>query len=312
MMMNSANRPATVYFDTNFYVWLCRADESLSATVLQALNELNIRVVISDVIIRELLTSRHRNELDIKLVDRVNRLRQPPYQTRDGLAWEVLLLAGEERVAMANFLRWAHDLTTVAESLSMMARRETTEEETAELLEGADPYLKELGFPENFGKDPVRTTTTILAMLNIEGVELPEAPAPEDYQNISEQIFGILGPDLVEQLREDGRIKDSTTQSEDRPFKVAAGKATDKEKKGLGNTLRDTDRMADFVNHADDIDFLQVDLAQEAIIKAPKPLHHLTESGLAGRCFSINSLPDATNKLRTLTRIRSMKRTAAR
>jgi hypothetical protein len=109
--------------------------------VLQALNELNIRVVISDVIIRELLTSRDRNELDIKLVDRVNGLRQPPYQTRDGLAWEVLLLAGEERVAMANFLRWAHDLTTVAESLSMMARRETTDEETVGLLEGADPYL---------------------------------------------------------------------------------------------------------------------------------------------------------------------------
>jgi hypothetical protein len=294
------DRPVTVYFDTNFYVWLCRADEALSATVLQVLNELNIRVVISDVIIRELLTSRDRNELDVKLVDRVNRLQQPPYQMRDGLAWEVLLLAGEERGAMANFLRWAHDLTTVAESLSMMARRETTEEEAAELLVGADPYLKELGFPENFGKDPVQTTTTILAMLNIEGVGLPENPNPEDYQMISEQLFDILGPDLVEQLKEDGRIKDSTTQSEDRPFKVAAGKATEKEKKGLGNTLRDTDRMTDFANHAGNIDFLQVDQAQEAIIKSPKPLHHLAKLGLAGRCFSINSLPDAINKVRTL------------
>lgn len=55
-MVNSMTRPVTVYFDTNFYVWFCRE-------VLQALNELNVRVVISEVIIRELLTSRDRNEL---------------------------------------------------------------------------------------------------------------------------------------------------------------------------------------------------------------------------------------------------------
>jgi hypothetical protein len=301
MAVDSMNRPVTVYFDTNFYVWLCRADEALSAGVLQALNGLNVRVVISDVIIRELLTSRDRNELDVMLVNRVNRLRLTPYRTRHGLAWEVLLLAGEDRVAAANFLRWAHDHTTVAESLSMMARRETTEEGTAELLEGAEPYLRELGFPEDFGKDPAQAAAAVLAMLNIEGMELPENPAPEDYQRLSEQLFSILGPDLVERLREDDRIKDSTTRSEDRPFKVAAGKASDKEKRGLGNTLRDTDRMADFVNHAENIDFIQVDQAQESIIKAPKPTHRLAELGLAGRCFSISSLADAVNKVRTLT-----------
>lgn len=295
------NRPVTVYFDTNFYVWLCRADESLSDGVLQALDELNVRVVISDVILRELLTSRDRNELDMALVSRVKKLRLPPYQTRDGLGWEVLLLAGEERVAMANFLRWAHDLTTVAESLSMTARKETTDEETAELLEGAKPYLRDMGFPEDFGQDPAQAAATLLSMFNIEGVVWPENPTPEDCERISEQLFGILGPDLVEQLREDGRIKDSTTSSEDRPFKVAAGKATDKERKGLSNTLRDTDRMADFVSHVDRIDFLQVDQAQEAIIRASKPPHPLAELGLAERCFSINSLSDVVNKVRRLT-----------
>jgi hypothetical protein len=75
---------------------------------------------------------------------------------------------------------------TVAESLSMMARRETTEEETAELLEWANPYLMELGFPEDFGKDPVQAVTTILSMLNMEGVELPKNPTAEDYQRDSE------------------------------------------------------------------------------------------------------------------------------
>jgi hypothetical protein len=298
--VDSMDRPLTVYFDTNFYVWLCRADEALSANVLQAFNELNVRVVISDVVVRELLTSRDRNELDMVLVNRVNKLHLPPYQTRDGLAWEVLLLSGEDRVAMANLLRWAHDHTTVAESLSMMARRETTEEETAELMEGSEPYLQELGFPEDFGRDPAQAAATLLRMFNIEGVELPDNPTPEDYTKVSEQLFGILGPDLVEQLREDDRIKDSTTKSEDRPFKVAAGKATAKEKKGLSNTLRDTDRMTDFVNHANEIDLLQVDQAQEAIIRASQPKHRLAELGLASRCFSISSLSDAVDKVRGL------------
>jgi hypothetical protein len=103
--VNSMARPVTVYFDTNFYVWLCRADEALSVGALQALNELNVRVVISDTVIRELLTSRDRNELDVVLVDRANKLSLPPYRMRDGLMWEVLLLSGAERVAMADFLR---------------------------------------------------------------------------------------------------------------------------------------------------------------------------------------------------------------
>jgi hypothetical protein len=137
-------------------------------------------------------------------------------------------------------------------------------------------------------------------MFNIEGVELPVNPTPEDYTKVSEQLFSIIGPDLVEQLREDDRIKDSTTKSEDRPFKVAAGKASDKEKRGLGNTLRDTDRMMDFVNHTGNIDFLQVDQAQEAIIRASKPQQRLAELGLAERCFSINSISDAVSKVRVL------------
>jgi hypothetical protein len=292
--------PVTIYFDTNFYVWLCRADEALSAVVLQELNELNVRVVISDIIIRELLTSRDRNELDVVLVDRVNKLRLPSYKTRDGLMWEVLLLAGADRVGMADFLRWAHDHMAVAESLSMIARRETTEKETAELLEGSKPYLEELGLPDDFGQDIAQTMTALGAMFSIEGIEWPENPTPEDCKKISEQLFGILGPTLLEQLREGEQIKDSTTRSEDRPFKVAAGKATDKEKKGLSNTLRDADRMMDFVKHAGEIDFLQVDQAQEAVIRATKPLHRLSELGLAERCFSINSLSNAVNKVRGL------------
>jgi hypothetical protein len=154
--------------------------------------------------------------------------------------------------------------------------------------------------PEDFGEDVTQTMAAFGAMFSIEGIEWPESPTPEDCKKLSEQLFGILGPDLLGQLREDDRIKDTTTNSEDRPFKVAAGKATDKEKKGLSNTLRDTDRMMDFVKHAGEIDFLQVDQAQAAIIRASKPPHRLAELGLAERCFSTSSLSDAVNKVREL------------
>jgi len=46
------NQPYTVYLDTNFYVKLCRADEALAGQTIHALNALNIRHVISDVIIK--------------------------------------------------------------------------------------------------------------------------------------------------------------------------------------------------------------------------------------------------------------------
>lgn len=44
MMMNSANRPVTVYFDTNFYVWLCRADETPDSELKKILDEMMRRL----------------------------------------------------------------------------------------------------------------------------------------------------------------------------------------------------------------------------------------------------------------------------
>lgn len=123
----------TVYFDTSFYVKLCRADEALAGQTIHALNSLNVRHVISDVIIRELLTSRARNDLDEILVRRVGQFSLLPYRTRDGLTWQVLLLSGQERIDVANHLRNLHDEMAKAASSSIMARRETSAEQTAKL-----------------------------------------------------------------------------------------------------------------------------------------------------------------------------------
>jgi hypothetical protein len=299
------NHRLTVYFDTSFYVKLCRADEALARQTVSALNALNIRHVISEVIIRELLTSKDRADLDEALVKRVRQFSQPPYRTRDGLIWEVLLLSGQERIDAANHLRNLHDEMAKATSFSIMARRETTAERAAKLSEAGKPALQQYGFPENFEKnipEVLSAAKMMLEGLGVDGLDWPENPTPDDLLKLSQQIRGVLGPDLVAQLEEQHRIEDSTTKSEDRPYQVAIGDATDRVAKRLSNTLRDTEHIMLFVNHRDQIDLLQVDKVQEEIVRRQKPKHRLVDLGLSDRCFSADSLLATVDRVRELAR----------
>ena len=291
----------TVYFDTKFYVKLCRADELLATQTINALNVLNIRHVISDVIIRELLTSRDRTNLDEILVRRVGRFSLGPYCTRDGLMWKVLLLSGQDRIDVANYLRDIHDKMAEATSFSIMARRETSEEQTAKLAEAGKPLLQQYGFPEDFEKNIPQVLAAAKIMLRqfgVQGIDWPENPTPDNLLNVSNEIKNLLDADLVAKLEEESRIQDSSTKTEDRPYQVAAGIATDKTKKKLSNTLRDTEHIMMFINHRGEIDLLQVDNAHEEIIKRSKPKHRLVELGLADRCFSADSLLETVDQVR--------------
>jgi hypothetical protein len=294
----------TVYFDTCFYVQLCRADEALARQTLRALNALNVRHVISDVIIRELLTSKDRNDLDETLVRRVLQFSQLAYSTRDGLMWQVLLLAGQERIDVANQLRDLHDDIARAASFSIMARRETSAEQKTKLLDAGRPALQQHGFPEDLHQNIPQVLSAAKGMLEglgVRGLDWPENPTPADLLGLSEQIKGVLGPTLVARLEEQDRIQDSSTKTEDRPYQVAAGTATDQTAKRLSNTLRDTEHMMQFVNHHDEIDLLQVDKAQQELIGREKPRHRLAELGLSHRCFSADSLLAVVDKVRELT-----------
>lgn len=295
----------TVYFDTSFYVKLCRADEALAGQTIHALNALSVRHVISDVIIRELLTSKDRNDLDEILVRRVGQFTLPPYGTRDGLMWQVLLLAGQERIDVANHLRNLHDEMARAASFSIMARRRTSAEQTAKLLEAGKPALHQFGFPEDFEQNLPQFLSAAKAMLEglgVQGLDWPENPMPDDLLELSQQIKGILGSSLVAQVEEQYRIEDSSTRTEDRPYQVALGTASVKAAKRLSNTLRDTEHIMLFVNHRDEIDLLQVDKVQEEIIRRQKPKHRLAELGLSDRCFSADSLLAVVDRVREFSR----------
>jgi hypothetical protein len=70
-----------------------------------------------------------------------------------------------------------------------------------------------------------------------------------------------------------------------------------RQRKKLANTLRDGDHMAVFVQHADKIDFLQVDGAQMRQIARRTPPHRLAELGLDERCFTARSLQEAVDEV---------------
>jgi hypothetical protein len=218
--------------------------------------------------------------------------------------WQALLLSGNERIDVANHLRNLHDEMARATSFSIMARRKTSAEQTAKLLEAGRPALQQQGFPDDFEQNLPQVLSAAKAMLEglgVQGLDWPENPTPRDLLELSHQIKGVLGPSLVAQLEEQDRIQDSAIRTEDRPYQVAVGGATDKVTKRLSNTLRDTEHIMLFVNHRDEIDLLQVDKAQEEIIRRQKPKHRVAELGLSDRCFSADSLLAVVDKVREYT-----------
>lgn len=142
----------------------------------------------------------------------------------------------------------------------------------------------------------------MLEGLGVQGLDWPEISTSDDLLKLSGQIKSVLGPSLVAQVEEQYRIEASSTRTDDRPYQVAVGAATDKAAKRLSNTLRDTEHIMLFVNHRDEIDLLQVDKVQEEMIRRQKPKHRLAELGLSDRCFSADSLLPVVDKVRELTR----------
>jgi hypothetical protein len=192
-----------------------------------------------------------------------------------------------------------------ATSLSIVARKELNADQQAELSVANKPLLQQYGFPEDLGQNlpqVISAAKSMLEGLGVSGITWPENPTPDDLLELSEQLKNLLGPALVAQLEEEGRIQDSLTRMEDRPFHVAVGSVTAKAKKRLSNTLRDAEHIMLFVINNSEIDLLQVDRAQEEIIRRDKPRHRLSELGLADRCFSADSLTDVVETVREIIR----------
>lgn len=310
------NRQFTVYFDTNFYIWLAKADNEEANQVVSELNELEVRHVLSGKILLELLSGRERNSQDRLLVERVSMFRISPYVVPIGtsqhvtdissLGWESLCLAGKEREVVSSLLKTIFDSETVAQSWSQIARRKLTDEQDRQINEKLGPFLTELGYVEggsdeanleafiNFGHDLVSSLAPMFPAEQQEKLKSIDfnTETPEHLQTISDQLLDALGTDIVQKLKEEEKVSNSIVQLDPRPFGIVTESGSKKELKTLGNTFRDAEHLSIFVNHSNEIDVIQIDSRQMDLVQRNKPVHRIRELGLSNRCFSVKSLSE--------------------
>jgi hypothetical protein len=312
------NRPFTVYFDTNFYIWLAKATDEEANNVISKLNQLKVRHVLSGRLLFELLSGKQRDRQDQVLVERIKKFEIEPltisinslenHETDIELNWEALLLRGEVRNALAEFLKAIFDMETLAQSLSNMTNKKLSKSEDEKLQENLQPFLSSIGFDEkfsmeknaealtNFASDLISNLSHILPneqKENLEKIDFSVDKSPENILNISNQLLASLGPETVEKLEEERKIIDSSVKLDPRPYKVAVSEASNKEIKNLGNTYRDAEHINLFVTHQDQIDLIQIDFRQKNLVERKKPIHRLNEIDLSNRCFSANNLLEA-------------------
>lgn len=308
----------TVYFDTYFYVWLAKTSEEEASEIISELNKLKVRHVLSGQVIFELLSNGKKPEKDKILVERMCEFEIEPYKisnsilekslTTYDLRWEVLLLEGNPRISLANFLKSIFDLQTHAESWSALAKTKKSSEKEEKIQESLTPFLSSIGFEqgkeyshEETAEKYVNFTSNLLSSLSpllsqdqrkiAETINFSENSSPESLVNLSNQLLSIVGDENIEKLKEGEKISFSVTGSDERPYKVAVNEATQKEEQNLGNSFRDSNNMSLFVIHRKEIDLLQIDSAQMNQIKNKgKTPHRIVALKLDERCFCANSL----------------------
>ena len=306
------DRPFTVYFDTNFYIWLGSAESEDASRVLRVFNERNIRYVQSSYIVLELLSGRERNDQDQNLVDRLKSWNTEPYPIRVGYSrdadlvpWDILLLAGKERHEYSEGLKEIFDQETIARSFSHIADKPLSTDQHSDLKQALRPFLEHIGINDESNEAEQATAymnfySNLMFQLSqklppesaekITKIDFTKPATVENLMKLSEQIKAVLADPTVSSIVQEGQLLNSVLALDDRPVRAATGQGSAKQVKKLGNSMRDAIHMNAFLTHADHIDLLQVDSRQLSLILRNKPKHLLRERGMANRCFSTPDL----------------------
>jgi len=315
------NRPFTVYFDTNFYIWLAQVSDEEGNNVISKLNELEIRHVLSEKILFELLSGKERNPQDKNLVERVKKFKIKPYKVsissletnKDiNVSWDVLLLNSALRNTFADFLKAIYDTETVAQSLSNMTDKKLSKDKEEKLQQNLQPFLTSIGYEQKQSKEEnanafVNLASDLISNLSfilpdeqrkkLEEIDFAVEKSPEHLLNISKQIIDSLGSENVEKLEEEKKIINSSVKLDPRPYNVAVNEASNKEIKNLGNTFRDAGHINLFVTHQIQIDLIQIDSHQKNLVERNKPKHRLVELNLDHRYFSVEKSANSAENL---------------
>ncbi len=307
----------TVYFDTSFYIWLAKANDELAGSTISRLNELKVRHVLSSHILHELLSGSGRDLQDQRLVERMKNFSIDPYRIQYGqfqggdlVEWDLLLLGGDERTAFAKFLQSVFDSETVARSLSALAEKRLSQEQQESVDKALEPFLHALGITSEssdveriekfseFGHDLVAKMSEFLPpdiARKLGTVDLSPESITRDPSAIANNLLSALGKSAVGKLESEKNLIRSSVALDPRPLNVVVGSSSKKEVMRLGNTFRDAVHMGIFLVNRGEIDLLQVDSRQIALIQRPHPIHKLREVGFAHRCFAVKNISEAVS-----------------
>ena len=298
-------RPFTVYFDTSFFIELGKADENSANKIIDRLNSIKVRHVLSQTVMDELLRRTDTLERDAILFQRVSRLEIEPYLTMAWIKWNMLLLSTNGREVLANAICQWDSLSLYAESLSGLARRSDSSEDDEDMRKALRNIQQALDLPE----DPMLAAKEVWSRianlppeigLDLTGLKVPDVITPESANKFSLEVTARIPKFWFERFIEGEKIHDSTMTGDNRPYRLVVDKASDNERRRLASEIRDQKHILEFVQHCNDIDLLQVDHTQFNRITQSTSKHRLVELDLSERCFWATNLKDAVDKVQSL------------
>lgn len=290
----------TVYFDTNFYINLGRADDLVAASIIAKLNALEVRVVVSPVLITELFMNDEHQADDRRLVERLSVLLLEPL--RIGGADFVVLLADEE-LRTRESARWRErrEQMTIASSLATGVRQGRVPDLAA--LVTAHPETAAFADLPNIEDDDAKLASFqehLALLFECNGFSMPPGLAedPESwYANVMLEIRRVSGDAGLDAQLNVQAAQNSVLYRD--PRLVDAGMGRAKAVASLARELGDAEHMGVFLQHSEQIDLIQVDGPQYRRILGHG--HHvLNRRGLAARCFKAAGLAQAVAEVERL------------
>ncbi len=285
----------TVYFDTSFYVALARADEQRASEVIDGLNALTIRTVLSRTIFWELISRPNWPEKDALLCDRLQRIAAPPYLTFPELTWEMLRTSGAARKAIADRLSSLDETIVEAESSSVMANSTYHHGLRAPAI---NAIIAEQSFVRSDGTiDIANLGEYIRPFLAQLGVSVPEPLGEADLRALQAVLTDRLKNFDLSALERQTRLTASAVATDPRPYEVMLGRATEGKRRKLAHTYRDAAHMNEFASHSEVIDLFQMDGPQYRQLQRD-PEHELRRLGVHTKCFAVGQLEEVLGAVR--------------
>ena len=285
----------TVYLDSSFYVGLVRMNEEDAREVVSALNALEVRPVLSFTLMRELMRSANRLEADAKLHALVSLFARPSFITTEHMSWDWLLATGEPRREFAETLARIDRSLVAAESAGVVAN--TTYPHGLKAAAGASALANSPYIDANGNLEITQLRDLLVQYFDLLGIEVPDPLTLESVPILQAAVASRFAPGTLEAVETKNRLVASTVATDNRPYGVVLGTASEKSSEKLAHTFRDGSHMAEFARHADVIDVLQIDGPQYALLEKDAR-HELRRLGLAERCFMAATPGDVVSWLR--------------